>query len=292
VVTITNSCGTTITDSIRVNFNPPPTISIATDTANGCPPLVINFIDQSLTGNSSDPIISWLWNFGDGTTSTSQNPTHTYTATGTYSVTLQVVTSHGCQNSNSSNPVLITVHPLPQAIFAVSSSNLALPFDTLKCINQSIGANSYQWDFGDGYTSTQIFPEHLYTLPNNYRIQLVATNTYGCRDTAYTDITAYVNVIFPNGFSPDPTKESDGYYDPGSLDNNIFFPYVTGVAKYHLMIFDRWGELIFETHDVKQGWNGYMKGKICQQDVYVYRAHMEFFNGKTYDKIGDVTLVR
>ncbi|MBI2271082.1 MAG: PKD domain-containing protein [Bacteroidetes bacterium] len=292
VVTITNSCGTVIKDSIKVNFNPPPTVLFSPDTLEGCTPVTIYFSDQSLTGNNSDPITSWFWSFGDGSTSTLQNPSHTYNNAGTYSVVLQVTTLQGCTNSNSANPVLIIAHPIPNALFSVNSTNLLIPVDLLKCNNQSTGATIYYWSFGDGATSNQTDPEHKYNTSGNYVIQLIATSAFGCADTMYLDVTVTPTITFPSAFTPDPNSNSNGYYDPNSLDNNIFFPYTADVVEFELLIFDRWGELIFETHDIKQGWNGYFKEKICQQDVYVYKGYVKFINGKVYRKTGDVTLIR
>ncbi len=70
------------------------------------------------------------------------------------------------------------------------------------------------------------------------------------------------------------------------------FPEVKGAAIYKLEIFDRWGELIFESDEVRKGWDGYYRGKLCQQDVYVWKAYVKLNTGKKYEKVGDVTLLR
>jgi gliding motility-associated-like protein len=72
----------------------------------------------------------------------------------------------------------------------------------------------------------------------------------------------------------------------------VFFPYTSGVTDYHLQIFNRWGELIFESTELKTGWDGYFKGKLCQQDGYVWKADVKFFDGREYHKTGSVTLLR
>jgi gliding motility-associated-like protein len=105
------------------------------------------------------------------------------------------------------------------------------------------------------------------------------------------DIVVGGGVIFPNAFTPNPNGPSGGIYDPTSMDNNIFFPYTSGVAEYKLEIFDRWGELIFESDEVRRGWDGYYRGKLCQQDVYVWKASVKLNTGKTYNGVGDVTLL-
>jgi gliding motility-associated-like protein len=72
----------------------------------------------------------------------------------------------------------------------------------------------------------------------------------------------------------------------------VFFPFTGGVTEYELLIFNRWGEQIFRSTDIKVGWDGYFNGKVCQQDVYVWKANISFFDGRTYAKAGTVTLLR
>lgn len=290
-VSVTSSCGTTIMDSIQIVISPPPTVIIVPDSNIVCIPSIIHFDDNSVSGNPLDPIHTWFWNFGDGTTSQLDDPTHVYTTAGTYSVTLTVTTGNGCTN-NSSSPVLIHAYPFPVAAFSVNSTSLDLPYDVLVTTNQSVGATSYSWTFGDGGTSTATDPQYLYTTVGTYPIQLIATSALGCADTANAEVTTNTDVVFPNVFTPDPNGPSGGGYDIGSLTNDIFFPYTSGVVDFKMQIFNRWGELIFETFDVKQGWDGYYRGKLCQQDVYIWKAYLKLNNGKTFNKTGDVTLLR
>ena len=77
-----------------------------------------------------------------------------------------------------------------------------------------------------------------------------------------------------------------------NFSNDIFFPYSAGVIEFKIEIFNRWGEEVFESLDIKQGWDGYYRGQICQQDVYVWKANVKLNNGKMFHKSGDVTLLR
>ncbi|MCE9538554.1 MAG: gliding motility-associated C-terminal domain-containing protein [Bacteroidetes bacterium] len=160
------------------------------------------------------------------------------------------------------------------------------------CDNQSVGANSYSWSFGEGGTSTAIDPEYVYTLSGTYQVELIATSQHGCLDTAYMDVITNANVIFPNVFTPDPNGPSGGTYTLFDLSNDVFFPYTYGVVEYKLEMFNRWGEQIFESLDIKIGWDGYYRGEICQQDVYVWKAYIKLNNGKIYNLNGDLTLLR
>lgn len=292
IVTVTNECGASVTDSLRILITPQPTLVMGSDKDEICIPGSIQFTDSSLTGNISDPIISWQWNFGDGTLSELRNPEHMYTEPGQYAVTLVVKTAGGCMSNNGGAPILIDAHPTPVAAFAVNKTVLDLPYDELKCTNQSIGAIAYKWDFGDETTSTEQNPKHQYTLIDEYTIRLIVNNKFSCLDTAFAKVRTDADIIFPNVFTPNSLGSTGGAYDVKSLSNDVFFPYTSGVVSYKLQIFNRWGELLFESFDVHVGWDGYYKGKLCEQGVYVWKAAVKLSNGKTFNKTSDVTLLR
>ena len=292
IVTVTNNCGSSVTDSVSITFNPPPTIVLSSYTNASCVPNTIQFFDNSVTGNVTDPISVWYWNFGDGTSSSQADPTHNFTSAGTYIVTLTVTTANGCTNNNSSSPLMIFAYPYPIAAFSVNSTILDIPYDPLVCTNQSIDATLYSWNFGDGGTSFAQDPQHLYASVGVFQIQLIATSPFGCTDTAYATVTTNADVVFPNVFTPNPVGGPGGTYDINTLDNDIFFPYTSGVDEFKLEIFNRWGEQIFESLDIKKGWDGYYKGVLCQLDVYVWKAYIKLNNGKIFNKSGDVTLLR
>lgn len=271
-----------------------PTVVINANNSSGCLPLTVNFNDVSIVPGTipGDTITSWAWNFGDGTTSTLENPSHTFTNAGTYPVTLTITTLGGCTGNNSLNPLIITAHPDPIAVFSVNATSFDLPFDITITTNQSIGATSYIWDFGDGFTSSAENPEHLYTTVGTFEIQLIAITQFGCPDTTVTTIITNADVIFPNAFSPNPNAGSGGEYSLFSTDNDIFFPYTSGVTDFSFEIFNRWGEQVFETLDIKRGWDGYYKGNLCEEGVYVWKAFIKLNDGKEFFKNGDVTLMR
>ncbi|MES2395148.1 MAG: PKD domain-containing protein [Bacteroidota bacterium] len=292
IVTVSNNCGASVTDSVSILFNPPPTLSLTSDTDSTCVPKTIQFFDNSITGNINDPISAWYWNFGDGTSSSLPDPTHNYTLPGTFTVTLTVTTTNGCTSNNTSAPFIINAYPYPIAAFSVNSTLLDIPYDLLVCTNQSTNATLFNWSFGDGGTSFAENPQHLYNSVGIFQVQFIATSPYGCADTAYSTITTNADVIFPNVFTPNPVGGPGGTYDMNTLDNDIFFPYTTGVDEFKLEIFNRWGEQIFESLDIKKGWDGYYRGVLCQLDVYVWKAYIKLNNGKIFNKSGDVTLLR
>lgn len=291
-VKVTNECGATVMDSVRIEINKQPVLVMGADTNAACVPAIIQFNDSSVAGNLDDPIISWKWNFGDGTGSELRNPVHTFSKAGQYPVTLSIRTGGGCINGNAGAPILVDVYPNPVADFSVNKTILDLPYDELKCFNTSTGSTAYKWELGDGATSSEKNPIHVYSHIGDFHIQLIATNQYGCLDTTARDVHTDADIIFPNVFTPTSAGSSGGSYDVKSLANDVFFPYTSGVVSYKLQIFNRWGELIFESFDVEKGWDGYYNGNLCEQGVYIWKAAVELSNGKTFNKTGDVTLLR
>lgn len=205
-------------------------------------------------------------------------------------LTLNSVNNGACGNVSAFTKV--TFRPSPEAIFTVSSSTLILPTNTVQLNNQSTSAGTFTWTFGNGSGSNNSNPLVTYAEVGNYPITLIAENEYKCSDTAFATVLVISDVIFPNAFTPNPYGSNGGSYNENDLTNDVFFPFTGGVTEYELLIFNRWGEQIFRSTDIKVGWDGYFNGKICQQDVYVWKANISFFDGRTYAKAGTVTLLR
>ena len=278
-------CSDTAVQVITINPTAPDA-SFDLDTNEGCVPLTVNFTNTSTGGNQ------YYWNFGDGYSSNEENPQHIYGESGVFNVQL-VVTGDGGTDSYES---MVTVHPSPTAFFKVVPTQVSVPGEQIKCYNQSEGATSFLWDFGDSVTSTLENPTHEYTSPGTYTVSLTVWNEYGCTDK-YVQNDAVIavsagEIIFPNAFTPNPSGPSGGYYDPNDFSNDVFHPVFKGVVEYELQIFNRWGELIFVSKDPNIGWDGYYRGKLCKQDVYVWKVKAKFSNGEVIEKVGDVTLLR
>ena len=270
-------------------IDPPIPVADFLGSAEGCAPLTVDFTDQS------EWATAWDWNFGDGAGSSNlQNPTYTYFVPGTYTVSLTITGPGGTDTEIHVDSIV--VHPRAQAFFAVNPTEVFVPTQPMFTFNFSTDATQYFWDFGDGNTSTEEQPVHQYTEEGTYDIMLVASNGFGCPDTFWlpAGVIATVGggVTFPNAFTPNPNGGSGGAYDPNSVTNDVFFPVFEGVEDYHLMIFNRWGELLFESFDINIGWDGYYRDKPVQQDVYVWKAEVTFTDGTESVQAGDVTLLR
>ncbi|MCI0751468.1 MAG: PKD domain-containing protein [Flammeovirgaceae bacterium] len=275
---------------VTVTINPiPPIVDFDYQPGVGCAPLTVAFTNLSQFADPS----TYQWQFGiNQGGSNAVNPTYTYTEPGFYSVTLTASNSTG-QVVSYTHPVQIQVYDRPIAQFGILGSPvIALP-GNLYVDNFSFGASGYQWDFGDGGTSSLYEPVHLYTTEGVFDISLVATNSDGCSDTlTLPAVVRTVNrgeILLPNAFSPSPDGPGSG---GGIGSNDIFKPLYRGVSEYQLLIFNRWGELLFETRDLETGWDGYYKGKLCQQDVYVYKITAKMENGETITRVGDIHLMR
>ena len=172
----------------------------------------------------------------------------------------------------------------------------ALPI--LRCFNFSQGADSYLWEFGDGDTSKVKEPFHRYMQEGVYDITLWAYSSNGCSDKYVLSPAVTVESIgdlrYPTVFIPNKTGPIERNDLPTSgLDVDQFFypPIRDQVLGYRLQIFNRLGVLIFESDDINIPWNGYYRGTLCQQGVYVWYVEGKYLNGKPFKKVGNVTLM-
>jgi gliding motility-associated-like protein len=277
------------TASQQVVITPPlPTASFLGQ-GEGCAPLTVSFTNTSLQG------LSYQWNFGDGGTSTADNPTYIFNVPGVYTVSLTATGIGGGVNT-AVKVDSIVVRPRANAYFVLQPTEVIVPNDPVFTYNLSANATNYTWDFGDGTSSTEFNPVHYYTQAGSFDVTLIANNAWNCPDTFQlaSAVTgeATGEIGFPNAFTPNSSGPTDGVYDPQSYTNDHFFPIHDGVEKYRLEIFNRWGELLFVTEDVRIGWDGYYRGSPAKQDVYVWKAYAKFSDGRETTMKGDVTLLR
>ena len=162
--------------------------------------------------------------------------------------------------------------------------------------NLSKYGDTYLWDFGDGNTSGDENPTHLYTAVGTYDISLEVWSEHGCWDSivkpAIVRVDAEGSIEFPNAFKPNMHGGNGGYYNQNDPETNqIFHPHWEGVDLYFLEIYNKWGERLFSSDKVDIGWDGYFKGTLVKQDVYVYKCTGVFINGEPFSLFGDVTLI-
>ena len=196
---------------------------------------------------------------------------------------------------------LIQVYGLPFADFLASPRVVYIPTQQVFFSNLSKNAVSYLWDFGDGNTSTEQNPKHGYGDEGLYDITLIVENGFGCKDTLFreTEIRAVKGgqVSAPNAFTPDPSGPSGGDITNGnngdpSRMNDVFLPRLEGVTKFRMLIYNKWGQLLFESTTQTKGWDGYYNGKMAPAGVYIYKLELKYSSGQEIVKVGDLTLIR
>jgi len=261
----------------------------------GCSPLTVDFINKS---KYADPT-TYYWEFGDGVGfSNAENPSFTFYEPGVYSVSLEASNELGIV-VRQEYEMFITVFETPIAQFRVRPSTVYVPDQPVYTANLSYGATQYFWDFGDEEgiddTSTEEEPIYYYTNPGVYDIFLWVANDEGCMDSVivYKAVTAEPggNLAAPNVFTPSPDGPNGGV--PGDVAfNDVFLPIERGAIEFHMQIFNRWGELLFESWDKNIGWDGYYKGRLAKSDVYIYRLDLKLNDGRRVTRLGDVFLLR
>jgi gliding motility-associated-like protein len=281
-VTGTDANGCVNTDQLTVTVNPVPTVSFIADPLTGCEPLTVTFV------NTSNPIgNNCTWNFGNGVTGIGcDSITSVYNA-GTYSVTLDVTTSAGCFGT-ATYTNYISVDLMPDAAFSFSPQIIDIENTEVEFTNSSQDATSYNWDFGDETSGNFIHPTHVYPqVPAEYLVTLWAYNGI-CVDSVQQLIVVNDVIIFyvPNIFTPDHDEFNEGFLPVFTAGFDPF--------DYHLVIFNRWGEIVFESYNAEKGWDGtYSDQGLVQDGVYIWQIEFkESMSDKRHTHRGHVTVLK
>ena len=285
-ITGTSIEGCIATDEVTISVVDRPVVMFVPSAISGCTPTKIDF------ENNSTGAVTYAWDFGDGNTSTLANPYHVFTTAGCFDVTLTAYTSGGCETTQVF-PDLICTSLTPDASFIANPTTITTADPLCNMINTSINADQYTWDFGDNSgTSSVVNPTH--TFPDNeitnYTITLYATNESGCIDSAKVTIEMIEDIVYyvPNAFTPD-----------GDNFNQTFQPVFTSgfdPYDYSMFIYNRWGELVFESHDALVGWNGtylFSDDDLIQEGTYTWMIEFKTKQNDKRKKItGHVNLLR
>jgi PKD repeat protein len=258
----------------------------------------IQFTDITIPADTT--INYWYWNFGDpdtrGDTSLLQNPTYRYDSISSYPVFLLTEDHFGCQDTTLKT-IKILPSPISEFDFVENFEGL---IGQLKFINLSTNAIYYFWDFGNNQYSEEEEPVVAFEEDGTYRIYLLTENEVGCTDTTFYNYTLLFRGLYiPNAFAPTGSE----------TDLQTFLPKGTNLKSYHIIIFDQWGDILFESTKLTpdgepdEGWDGTdSKGTLLPQGTYVWKIEAEFedgtiwqgsYNGRIENKtIGTVTLLR
>ena len=293
VTLITQTGAGTCSDTIEkdIVIHPIPSADFISETTLICNPDCIRFSDQS---SGQNPISSWQWTFNNGHIYFEQNPepcfSHESWETKYYDVELIVEDSLGCVDSIFIAEY-IAVEPTPIADFTYSPEAINTEYTKITFENASYGGSSYLWDFGDNTAPSYLEnPEHEFPeVFGEYAVQLIAYGESGtCMDSTIQIIKVDDVVLFyvPNVFTPDGNNYNESFQP---IFYSGFDPY-----DFHLSVFNRWGEIVFESYDVSRGWNGHYGNEgLVKDGVYVWQIQFkEMHSDKQHLHHGHVTVLR
>ncbi|MCB9183461.1 MAG: gliding motility-associated C-terminal domain-containing protein [Flavobacteriales bacterium] len=270
-----NGC-TSAPDEVEVSIGSVATPTFTVSDTMGCSPHCASFIARQATG-------VFVWDFGDGTTlQAGEAVSHCYADGGIYTVSLSVTDDGGCSGSWTLTDAVDVIQS-PQAAFVAVPPVTTIKDPVFRFINQSAGADSVVWSFGEGIDSlsTEVDATYTYDSVACYSVRLLAFNANGCASSseAVVCVEDEFAVYIPNAFTPN----DDGFNDTWGVITTVGSP-----RDYELILFDRWGQELFRSSRKEDLWDGagYPEG------VYPWRLHLRDTEGRNQERTGHVTLLR
>lgn len=261
-----------------------PTVNFTSDKVDGCQPLAVTFSDMT------DPIpTSLAWNFGDPSstqnTSPLSNPTHSFAASDSFDISLTATSIEGCVNDTVFSNYIVT-HPLPVADFTTEPQRINLLLANIKMQDFSHDSiTSWDWDFGDGESSDEYEPWHVYGDSGTYTVSLTVETVHGCTDYNTRSVVIEPDFMFyiPTAFTPNGDGDNDYFMAEGE---GLFWD------TFEMTIMNRWGNEIFHTANKDYAWDGSYGGHEAELGVYVYRITFMDLQEELKEYMGHVTLLR
>ncbi len=222
------------------------------------------------------PKFNYAWN--NGITTNGPGPITVYpTDSTTYIVTI----TDGCNNLVIDS-THVNVYPKGNVTFTPSPDTIP-GGQTVTFTYNGINTTSWYWTFGDGGTSADSNPTHVYANPGVYIVTLIGNNVYGCPDSAVKDVYVTPEIYIPNVFTPN-----------GDGENDIFYFTITGTTCFHCDIFNRWGVLVYQLNSVAEGWPGIIRqtNDPASDGTYYYVLNYCDYQNVTHKLDGFITLIR
>lgn len=282
IVTDSNECIDTMSKQISW-FPAPDLVLIEPSSLVDCAPSTIQFNNLS---RLIDDTFETNWSFGDGNNSPLSKPMHIYQNPGIYDVSLSIISPTGCEVlERFLELVEILPSPIADYTFIQNASNSLSQEIQFK--NKSQNANGYYWQFGTFGASYDESPNFTFPDTGLVHVDLISFHPLGCSDTMtqHIDFEPKLTYFLPNAFTPNNDGLNDTFVGKGRLE------YIT---EFNLQIWNRWGEMIYESDNPAAGWNGEYNnsGKPAPKGVYVYNMVYKGPRRKLNNKKGQVTLIR
>jgi len=283
-VTDKNGC-TDIANQFVKYFPAPPYVIIRPDRATACAPRTVAFNNLS---SPIDDTYKIVWDYGDGSRDTGVlSPTHIYDDPGTYTVSVGIVSPIGCIIGDTFTN-LVQLYAPPVADFAFSPTKVDIFNPRVELKDLSVDADRWRWELnGQFLTNDQSPPMLEFRDTGLVEVHLLVTHPEGCQDsiTRYIEVEPRVQWFMPNAFSPNGDGQNDEFVGTGLM---------YGATEFSMAIWNRWGEMVFETNNPTEGWNGRAQqtGGISPAGVYTYQVYFKGPRGEKYEYKGFATLVR
>lgn len=261
-------------DTIRKNALLHPVPAFTTVTPDAC----LNEL-VSLTATRTEMaanITQWNWNLGDGTTASLQSPNHSYTRPGTFILKTWALSDQGCLSDTVTN----TLQIIEAKAFA---GNDTILLKDVPAMLRATGGSTYAWSPPTGLSDPNIF-NPVVTLQNDQEYELTVTTPEGCvdKDSIYITVFKGSAIYVPTGFTPN----NDGL-------NDLLRPRFIGISQVDFFtIYNRWGEQVYSTKQIGEGWDGRLKGLPQPVGTYVWMLKAVDAVGQKYELKGIFTLIR
>jgi PKD repeat protein len=296
VVTNTLGCTDTVMNKVNIFENPVADF----DWNNSCEAKPVYFTDNS--DSTSSAIAKWNWLFSEAGevlgASTKANCTYSFGHAGIYDASLKITDRNGCYDTIRKQ---VAINSSPAAAFSIVENYEDMQGQVM-LNNGTVNGTNFEWDFGNGKTSSATNPSTIFDKEGKYEIQLITWNGQNCTDTVtMTYELMFKGLFVPNAFNP-------GHFDP---EVAAFRPKGTNLKTYYIEIFDRWGNLLWSSSKIDsngspaESWDGKIHGEVLKQDVYLWKISAQFLDGEYWDghnignndnmpqqKTGTVTLIR
>jgi len=278
--TIRDECNqqTPVGSSVSFNLNDTVNADFTYQILYDCTTDTVKFFHPAANG-----VNSWKWNLDENRTSTEQNPQAVYKTFNSKQASL--IASNGfCSDTSTAS---FTLDNFLKADFDAYED--VCPNEPTKFTGMAQGhITSYHWNFGDGTESLQQSPSHIFAAPNvstSVVIKLTVTDSFGCEKTAQKSIKVYNScyLAVPNAFTPNADGKNDFLYPLNAIK----------AEKLQFRVYNRWGQLVFETNNWKQGWSGSVKGVAQPSGVYVwFLSYVDRDTKEGRQMKGTATLIR
>ena len=277
-VTVTSPEGCIASESVLFQAYPIPQAIYTPVQETRCDQISVEFLNQSIC----EPSSTYDWKFGDGSTSSVMSPLHGYPSPGDYVTSLTVTSPYGCTDVDSAI-ISVILPPAPDAGFDASARIISIFNSEVSFTNTSTNATRYKWNFGEGESSEEVNPIHLFDKIGTRTVKLIAFNGVDCKDEYTFDIEV-APFFIPSAFSPNNDGRNDLFFD-GT-------PFIR-VKSFDMVIYNRWGQIVYQSKDFLRPWDGTdADGSLSPIGIYTYRIDIVSLKDKPYQYTGTFSLIR